>query len=93
MGLTCYFNSKEYEDLSVKAKSRFSISLRSLSQPMSLEKLQGPGMFVLGQLSPIMRSRVEEEASALNMGHGKTALVQHDSFLKLNNLSVRLFLH
>lgn len=28
--------SKEYEDLSVKAKSRFSISLRSLSQPMSL---------------------------------------------------------
>lgn len=28
--------SREYEDLSVKAKSRFSISLRSLSQPMSL---------------------------------------------------------
>ncbi|CAL1407975.1 unnamed protein product [Linum trigynum] len=28
--------SKEYEDLSVKAKSRFGISLRSLSQPMSL---------------------------------------------------------
>lgn len=28
--------SKEYEDLSVKAKSRFSILLRSLSQPMSL---------------------------------------------------------
>ncbi|XP_062092604.1 mediator of RNA polymerase II transcription subunit 15a-like isoform X2 [Humulus lupulus] len=28
--------SKEYEDLSVKAKSRFSISLRTLSQPMSL---------------------------------------------------------
>ncbi|CAK9309347.1 unnamed protein product [Citrullus colocynthis] len=28
--------SKEYEDLSVKAKSRFSISLRNLSQPMSL---------------------------------------------------------
>ncbi|XP_062092601.1 mediator of RNA polymerase II transcription subunit 15a [Humulus lupulus] len=28
--------SKEYENLSVKAKSRFSISLRSLSQPMSL---------------------------------------------------------
>ncbi|KAL5781399.1 hypothetical protein ACOSP7_006428 [Xanthoceras sorbifolium] len=28
--------SKEYEDVSVKAKSRFSISLRSLSQPMSL---------------------------------------------------------
>lgn len=28
--------SKEYEDLSMKAKSRFSVSLRSLSQPMSL---------------------------------------------------------
>ncbi|GMH15465.1 hypothetical protein Nepgr_017306 [Nepenthes gracilis] len=28
--------SKEYEDLSVKAKSRFSISLRTLSQPLSL---------------------------------------------------------
>ncbi|KAK2643995.1 hypothetical protein Ddye_019190 [Dipteronia dyeriana] len=28
--------SKEYEDVSVKAKSRFSIYLRSLSQPMSL---------------------------------------------------------
>ncbi|KAK3187914.1 hypothetical protein Dsin_027475 [Dipteronia sinensis] len=28
--------SKEYEDVSVKAKSSFSISLRSLSQPMSL---------------------------------------------------------
>ncbi|KAF4386189.1 hypothetical protein F8388_016441 [Cannabis sativa] len=28
--------SKEYEDLSVKTKSRFSISLRTLSQPMSL---------------------------------------------------------
>ncbi|KAL9405458.1 hypothetical protein Peur_002430 [Populus x canadensis] len=28
--------SKEYEDLSIKAKFRFSISLRSLSQPMSL---------------------------------------------------------
>lgn len=28
--------SKEYEDLSIKARSRFSISLRSLSQPMSL---------------------------------------------------------
>lgn len=28
--------SKEYEDLSIKAKSRFSISLRNLSQPMSL---------------------------------------------------------
>ncbi|XP_050205171.1 mediator of RNA polymerase II transcription subunit 15a-like isoform X2 [Mercurialis annua] len=27
---------REYEDLSVKAKSRFNISLRSLSQPMSL---------------------------------------------------------
>ncbi|XP_022967562.1 mediator of RNA polymerase II transcription subunit 15a-like isoform X1 [Cucurbita maxima] len=27
---------KEYEDLSIKAKSRFSISLRNLSQPMSL---------------------------------------------------------
>ncbi|KAE7997281.1 hypothetical protein FH972_001928 [Carpinus fangiana] len=31
--------SKEYEDLSVKAKSRFSISLRSLSQPMSLGQI------------------------------------------------------
>lgn len=31
--------SKEYEDLSVKAKSRFSISLRSLSQPMSLGEI------------------------------------------------------
>ena len=34
----CYVQlcSKEYEDLSVKAKSKFSISLRGLSQPMSL---------------------------------------------------------
>lgn len=35
----CYiarFDSKEYEDLSVKAKSKFSTFLRSLSQPMSL---------------------------------------------------------
>lgn len=31
--------SKEYEDLSVKAKSRFSISLRGLSQPMSLKDI------------------------------------------------------
>ncbi|XVF24725.1 hypothetical protein REPUB_Repub13aG0151900 [Reevesia pubescens] len=31
--------SKEYEDLSVKAKSRFSISLRTLSQPMSLGEI------------------------------------------------------
>ncbi|GAB4827738.1 hypothetical protein Ancab_034624 [Ancistrocladus abbreviatus] len=31
--------SKEYEDLSVKAKSRFSISLRTLSQPMSLKEI------------------------------------------------------
>ncbi|GMI78122.1 hypothetical protein HRI_001481500 [Hibiscus trionum] len=31
--------SKEHEDLSVKAKSRFSISLRSLSQPMSLGEI------------------------------------------------------
>ncbi|XP_048140062.1 mediator of RNA polymerase II transcription subunit 15a isoform X3 [Rhodamnia argentea] len=31
--------SKEFEDLSVKAKSRFSISLRSLSQPMSLREI------------------------------------------------------
>lgn len=31
--------SKEYEDLSVKAKSRFSISLRNLSQPMSLGEI------------------------------------------------------
>lgn len=31
--------SKENEDLSVKAKSRFSISLRSLSQPMSLGEI------------------------------------------------------
>lgn len=31
--------SNEYEDLSVKAKSRFSISLRSLSQPMSLKDI------------------------------------------------------
>ncbi|KAL1561873.1 mediator of RNA polymerase II transcription subunit 15a-like isoform X1 [Salvia divinorum] len=31
--------SKEYEDLSIKAKSRFSISLRSLVQPMSLEHI------------------------------------------------------
>lgn len=34
-----YFDSKEYEDLSVKAKSRFSISLRSISQPMSLGEI------------------------------------------------------
>lgn len=31
--------SNEYEDLSVKVKSRFSISLRSLSQPMSLKEI------------------------------------------------------
>ncbi|GKB94311.1 hypothetical protein Tco_0980448, partial [Tanacetum coccineum] len=31
--------SKEYEDLSTKTKSRFSISLRSLSQPMSLKEI------------------------------------------------------
>ncbi|KAK4792776.1 hypothetical protein SAY86_023211 [Trapa natans] len=31
--------SKEYEDLSAKAKSRFSISLRGLSQPMSLKDI------------------------------------------------------
>ncbi|KAF5739057.1 hypothetical protein HS088_TW12G00255 [Tripterygium wilfordii] len=31
--------SKEYEDLSMKAKSRFSIFLRSLSQPMSLGEI------------------------------------------------------
>ncbi|CAI0459426.1 unnamed protein product [Linum tenue] len=31
--------SKEYEDLSAKAKSRFSISLRGLSQPMSLGEI------------------------------------------------------
>ncbi|KAL3338815.1 hypothetical protein AABB24_027774 [Solanum stoloniferum] len=31
--------SKEYEDLSTKAKSRFSVSLRSLSQPMSLKDI------------------------------------------------------
>lgn len=31
--------SKEYEDLSIKAKSKFSISLRSLSQPMSLSEM------------------------------------------------------
>ncbi|KAK8664143.1 hypothetical protein V6N13_083943 [Hibiscus sabdariffa] len=31
--------SKEHEDLSVKAKSRFSISLRSLSQPMTLGEI------------------------------------------------------
>ncbi|KAF2323106.1 hypothetical protein GH714_033490 [Hevea brasiliensis] len=31
--------SKEYKDLSAKAKSRFSISLRSLSQPMSLGEI------------------------------------------------------
>ena len=34
-----YFYSKEYEDLSVKAKSMFSISLRSISQPMSLGEI------------------------------------------------------
>lgn len=39
LGLIFSFNSKEYEDLSVKAKSRFSISLRSLSQPMSLGEI------------------------------------------------------
>ncbi|GER32927.1 transcription cofactor [Striga asiatica] len=32
-------NSKEYEDLSIKAKSRFCISLRSLAQPMSLGEI------------------------------------------------------
>ncbi|KAI4383923.1 hypothetical protein MLD38_009706 [Melastoma candidum] len=31
--------SKEYEDLSAKTKARFSISLRSLSQPMSLKEI------------------------------------------------------
>ncbi|XP_060182673.1 mediator of RNA polymerase II transcription subunit 15a isoform X2 [Lycium barbarum] len=31
--------SKEYEDLSMKAKSRFSVSLRSLSQPMCLKDI------------------------------------------------------
>ncbi|KAK5830929.1 hypothetical protein PVK06_014724 [Gossypium arboreum] len=31
--------SKEYEDLSIKAKSKFSISLRTLSQPMSLGEI------------------------------------------------------
>ncbi|XP_022864000.1 mediator of RNA polymerase II transcription subunit 15a-like [Olea europaea var. sylvestris] len=31
--------SKEYEDISIKAKSRFNISLRSLSQPMSLKEI------------------------------------------------------
>ncbi|KAF3673834.1 Mediator of RNA polymerase II transcription subunit 15a [Capsicum annuum] len=31
--------SKEYEDLSMKAKSRFSVSLRSLSEPMSLKDI------------------------------------------------------
>ncbi|KAM1472661.1 hypothetical protein ACFX2I_028883 [Malus domestica] len=31
--------SKEYEDLSVKAKSRLSTSLRSISQPMSLREI------------------------------------------------------
>ncbi|XP_071741694.1 mediator of RNA polymerase II transcription subunit 15a-like [Rutidosis leptorrhynchoides] len=31
--------SKEFEDLSLKTKSRFSISLRSLSQPMSLKEI------------------------------------------------------
>ncbi|ONH99375.1 hypothetical protein PRUPE_6G027400 [Prunus persica] len=31
--------SKEYEDLSVKAKSKFSISLRSISEPMSLGEI------------------------------------------------------
>ncbi|KAK6945577.1 hypothetical protein RJ641_013121, partial [Dillenia turbinata] len=31
--------SREYEDLSVKTKSRFSISLRTLSQPMSLGEI------------------------------------------------------
>ena len=32
-------DSKENEDLSLKAKARFSISLRSLSQPMSLGEI------------------------------------------------------
>ncbi|PIA53271.1 hypothetical protein AQUCO_00900092v1 [Aquilegia coerulea] len=31
--------SKEYDDLSLKTRSRFSISLRSLSQPMSLKEM------------------------------------------------------
>ncbi|KAL8545964.1 hypothetical protein ACS0TY_005900 [Phlomoides rotata] len=31
--------SKEFEDLSIKAKSRFSISLRNLAQPMSLGEI------------------------------------------------------
>ncbi|KAI4385611.1 hypothetical protein MLD38_003616 [Melastoma candidum] len=31
--------SKEYEDLSAKTKARFSISLRNLSQPMSLKEI------------------------------------------------------
>lgn len=33
--------SKEFEDLHTKAKSRFSLSLRSLSQPMSLGEMAG----------------------------------------------------
>lgn len=33
------FRSNKYEDLSVKAKSRFDASLRTLSQPMSLKEI------------------------------------------------------
>ncbi|KAG5565330.1 hypothetical protein RHGRI_001282 [Rhododendron griersonianum] len=33
------FDSMQYEDLSLKAKSRFSISLRNLSQPLSLGEI------------------------------------------------------
>lgn len=39
LGFTYFCCSKEYEDLSMKAKSRFSVSLRSLSQPMTLKDI------------------------------------------------------
>jgi len=39
MHLLFYSYSKENEDLSVKARSKFSTSLRSLSQPMSLGEI------------------------------------------------------
>ncbi|CAA3007572.1 mediator of RNA polymerase II transcription subunit 15a isoform X1 [Olea europaea subsp. europaea] len=73
--------SKEYEDISIKAKSRFNISLRSLSQPMSLKEIARTWgfcalaviIFVLVLLFLSMHSKVVEEVLARNMGLGRTA--------------------
>ncbi|CAA3010811.1 mediator of RNA polymerase II transcription subunit 15a isoform X1 [Olea europaea subsp. europaea] len=73
--------SKEYEDISIKAKSRFNISLQSLSQPMSLKEIARTWgfcalaviIFVLVLLFLSMHSKVVEEVLARNMGLGRTA--------------------